>query len=357
MQIEILIKKIKLDLKKCIGVIGNRNRLIFFTEDAKIISFYLSKNITNKEFKFLLYKFLGKNNILVESKPYYFYDYIFFPSLLDFTFYIKETLINKNQILESRLAVINHFENYYILNLKNYSNSELLDLAYRAAFNHSIFKIGPYLLRKNAIFLVFRKKVSQILNKSLIHFLLKNENKIKRITKTGIAKIDNDLKLKRIYPVFYKLPKVFPREKINLKKIFFEINRRVSPFGVVTNLVKLKPLYKIGNRFNFVLTFTSSPNKYIIYHKPIYAGGIHYNPQIAKLKAFLEAVERYSAGEIKQEELKKIRWIKIKNITESIIGFSKPIEFYRKILCTKCKRLSFQNNNFCFKKDVFYQLI
>ena len=340
------LSKNQFDLRKCKYIVSAHNKL-FLLEESKIMLLSINKKIEIKNLIDLFKKIYNLNYF--QSPTFYnFKNILFFDDPLTFIYYFSK-IFKKAKYKNNFYLVLLIDKNFYVIKTDNFTQKEIEDLCFRLSSYYRYFSIGQWLLNYNGILL--KNSNFQYFDKLEIkNLFIKLHMKINKILKNVkskvILKISLNLKnLEFVTPVFYN-------QKISIKKLDC-ITKEISPFGVITGLRKLESNHKIFKKLNFYIATTSIPDKKIIPKRPILAGGISNIPYTARLKAIIEAIERYSAGEINYKKLRRIKFFKIKKLTESIIGHTLNVSPNFHILCRKGFLIFVKNNKIYLRNKIW----
>ena len=339
------LKKIRNLLKsniRKIQVIAWSNRILYTFINHKRILISFRERITKKK---ICQLFFGSNKIFdkifTKSGPLKIKDCLIFNNILDFVYYIRKKIIEKQHRSGCHFFIICFKKNYFLISPAYYK--KIIDITYRLSSDYRFFEIAPSLLARGGNYFYNKKFITKnALSSDVIRKVIYLINNLPKNLQDEILQIlPKSKKIKVVTPIFYS--------SNSLKSFDSKFTRlpysEVSPFGVITSLSKIRSTYTFAEKFKFFLATASLSEKTVIPKRPILAGAISKESKTAKLKAFVEAIERYSAGEITNKKIINVPLQKIKNLAEDIIGYK--VNLSNKLLypCTYGNVIKVSENN------------
>jgi ribosomal protein S12 methylthiotransferase accessory factor len=282
--------------------------LLVFTISHKIL-LRVSKNLNLYEILLNILKTEIKSKLNDFIPPIFInfkYNLIYFPDKLTFLYWYKKKPTQATIKKSNYYGLIKIAKSFYLFPL---IKDHIEDIATRLASDYELLKISKSILNNNHIEILYCRDIYlykiikdvSLINKNL-HYLNYQKEKLERkIVKGGkplIIELDEYFKkLKFKSLILYNKYKILNKGKI------IPIEKDISPFGVITNIYKLKPLHKFAKKVQFYISTISIPDKNYIISTPVYAAGRDMNYKLSKRKSIFEAIERYSAAAISEHKI------------------------------------------------------
>lgn len=348
--VKVKIKKLNL-LNKNFSLIINKKKVFVIPDlDNFILTINFNERVSLKE----IFRILDvRRESFIKTSFFINDNFIFFENFLDFIYFFRKKLKLEYNIGHKNFFILNHYNDLYILNTKNFNLLELSDLTYRLGSNYRIFNIAIRLIKEDCQYYKFKNPVSLQAIKINIQKIKEIIDSIRkyRLQKIILRFNKKNSVLSLVKPEFYQHKSYYNDSKM----INVAIKNDISPFGVVTSLEQLKPLFNWSKKFKMYIATASFPMKNIFPHKPLFAGAIDSTVKNSKIKAFIEAIERYSAGDFIDKRIKKIPYCELKEIIFNLTGSKPVINDGELIDCIEVKSIKYlSESKIIFKKEKFF---